>query len=275
MVIFLSANTLFYCYDILSKAWQEISQQSNRPKIVAIGAATQKALQQAGLPVDLLPRDRFNSEGLLALPELQRIQVANQKVLIIAGKSGRTLLSNTLKERGAVVSKVDAYCRTQPKGLSNTVIDHFNKRLIDIVVCTSNESLSNLFAILPPNLQTTLIDIQLLGVSKRINPLAQQLGLTKVPLIADNASDDAIINALKLFQRDRLMTTDEKDNKNNKDEKIKQKTKTQKEQQQKKKQSAAAQITSRSKIETKSEEEKSHSNCNERKNSSNNRYSNR
>ncbi|MGP8290983.1 uroporphyrinogen-III synthase [Vreelandella zhanjiangensis] len=49
------------------------------------------------------------SEALLSLASLK--DVANQRVLLVAGEGGRTLLADTLAERGATVTRVAVYRR--------------------------------------------------------------------------------------------------------------------------------------------------------------------
>ncbi|ELA09579.1 putative uroporphyrinogen-III synthase [Moraxella macacae 0408225] len=54
-----------------------------------------------------------NNEGLLQLDAIKNLQ-ANTKILIIKGNNGRTLLKNTLQQRGVIVDTVDVYERIFP-----------------------------------------------------------------------------------------------------------------------------------------------------------------
>lgn len=192
LAIFLSANAVCHSSKLILHYWQTLPKNL---KIAAIGTATQSALKKATFPVHLLPKGRFNSEGLLALPELQH--VSNQKIILFAGENGRTLLADTLTQRGAIVDKAIAYRRMKPDTDSTAFIKQWQQQIIDVVVCTSNESLINLFAILGTKGQNMLIKTLLVGISDRLKPLAKKLGFTKQPIIAGNAGDEAIIKALR------------------------------------------------------------------------------
>lgn len=191
IAIFLSANAVYYTSKLIQQHWRTLPKNL---KIAAIGTGTRSALKKATFPVHLLPRQHFNSEGLLALPELQ--QVSDQKIILFAGENGRTLLADTLTQRGAIVDKALAYRRVKPDTDSTAIIKQWQQGKIDVVVCTSNESLLNLFAILGTKGQTMLIKTPIVGISGRLKPLAKKLGFTKQPIIADNADDGAIIKAL-------------------------------------------------------------------------------
>jgi len=76
----------------------------------AVGPTTAECLREAGLPVEM-PVDRFDSEGVLALPSLQ--QVSDEKILIWRGVGGRETLASVLRERGARVDYAELYERRQ------------------------------------------------------------------------------------------------------------------------------------------------------------------
>jgi uroporphyrinogen-III synthase len=74
----------------------------------AIGRATARALEQAGVNVDARP-ENATSEGLLALPEFA--QLAGGNVLLVKGAGGRDLLPTELRLRGATVLELEVYRR--------------------------------------------------------------------------------------------------------------------------------------------------------------------
>jgi len=76
----------------------------------AVGPGSAEALLQFGLEVTT-PSRCFDSEGLLALPQLQ--QVAGDKILIWRGVGGREVLAKTLRERGASVDYAELYQREE------------------------------------------------------------------------------------------------------------------------------------------------------------------
>jgi uroporphyrinogen-III synthase len=72
----------------------------------------------------------------------------------------------------------------------------WQRGVIDIVVVNSVESLRNLIELIGDVGRELLRQTQLLVVSERQLPLARQLGLKLTPLVADNATDAAVMEAL-------------------------------------------------------------------------------
>ena len=93
-----------------------LSQRQWPPHLLpaAIGQGTVRALAAHGVHGCIAPEQRFDSEALLALPELQAERVAGQRVLILRGDGGRELLAETLSARGALVDLVSCYRRLPP-----------------------------------------------------------------------------------------------------------------------------------------------------------------
>ncbi len=69
-------------------------------------------MRDLGIAQVIAPTERFDSEALLALPELQN--VSGWRVAILRGDGGRELLGDTLKARGAQVEYVTCYQRSKP-----------------------------------------------------------------------------------------------------------------------------------------------------------------
>jgi len=76
---------------------------------IAVGSGTAAALERAGVPRVLLPAGRADSEGLLALPELQALH--GQGVGLVTAPGGRGLIGETLAQRGALVHVAEVYRR--------------------------------------------------------------------------------------------------------------------------------------------------------------------
>jgi len=75
-----------------------------------VGPTTAEALRSYGLTVEV-PVDRFDSEGVLALPSLA--SVADEKILIWRGVGGRETLATELRTRKARVDYAELYERRQ------------------------------------------------------------------------------------------------------------------------------------------------------------------
>ena len=71
----------------------------------APGPGTAEALADAGIANVRIPATTFDSDGLLALPELASTS-QGKRVLIFRGDGGREQLGDTLRARGAEVDYV-------------------------------------------------------------------------------------------------------------------------------------------------------------------------
>lgn len=145
-------------------------------KIAAIGKATTKALKQAGIPVDLTPEDP-SSEGLLCLPELQSLQ--GKTITIFRGKSGRTFLDETLKQRGALVNEVMLYERILPTWTKEdyALITH---NTVDLALGLSVDSLTYFFSQLDLSQKSRYINVPWLVMSQRVAEKAKSFGIKTV-----------------------------------------------------------------------------------------------
>ena len=190
LAIFISPNAVEYGIKVIDAA----GGVPDSVKLAAIGQGTARKLAEYGLPPQVFPSERFDSEALLALPELR--SVTGQRVVIFRGEGGREQLASTLRERGAVVEYLECYRRVQP----STDTQELNARLaansIDAIVVTSNEGLQNLYDMLGSSNRRTLFDVQLFVVSERGQDLANSLGFVKPAIVVSKASDQGIVDSL-------------------------------------------------------------------------------
>ncbi len=189
LAIFTSANAV-------ERALPPIQERGGIPpslEIAAIGKATARTLAELGIDCCLQPESDFTSEGLLALPRLRN--VAGQAIAIIRGEGGRTLLADTLAERGARVNHADVYRRERPSADVGTLSGRWARGEIGAVVVTSTESLLNLFDMLDGAGQDYLRDTPLIVISARTRQTAAEYGCRRI-LVAREASDDAIAAVL-------------------------------------------------------------------------------
>ena len=161
---------------------------------IAVGGGTANTFQDITKhQVTLIPKAGFDSEGVLALPELQ--QLSGKVFVIYKGEGGRSLLEQTLKDRGATVITRDLYRRTLPE-ISTTSILELLQQPIDIITTTSNEILENLIKIVPEPCLSHLKQQPTLVISPRGVEMAQKLGFTHKIIIASGADNQAILSAL-------------------------------------------------------------------------------
>ena len=157
------------------------------PVTLAVGQATAEALRAHRVDGVRTPAGRFDSEGLLACPELDAGRVHGRLVAIVKGEGGRGLLARTLRRRGAEVVEANVYRRQAPERLAATLGGVCES--VDVVTATSAEALDNLLGAAPwvaPWLSRRL----LVTASERIAGIARARNLSRVTAAggADSAS---------------------------------------------------------------------------------------
>ena len=163
--------------------------------IATVGASSAAALLPYGLSVDLLPEHQYNREALLEQELLQ--DMSGQSVVIFRGNGGRYVLRDTLLARGADVDYVEVYQRKCPAADARRMQTLLQPGYLDCITITSNETLQNLFTMAGAEGQPLLLQIPLVVIGARQATLAQQLGFLHAPLVATNASDEAIVAAIQ------------------------------------------------------------------------------
>ncbi len=164
-------------------------------KLAAVGPTSTRAIEHYGLSVDYVPEHEFSSEGLLAIDALQDMH--GKRVVIFRGKGGRSKLYDSLTARGAEVEYAEVYQRTCPVVDYQTMLELLQQENLDVITVSSNESLQNLCHMAGPQGLPILREKLLLVPGQRQLLLAEQLGFTKTPIVAENASDEAFVEALK------------------------------------------------------------------------------
>ncbi len=184
LAIFISPNAVRY-------GMQAIQRAGGLPavlQIATVGQGSARALHEFGVEKVIAPQQRFDSESLLALPELQ--QVRGMRVLIFRGDSGRELLGDTLKSRGARVEYVCCYRRGKPRQDVSALL----AARPDVICISSSEALHNLDDMLAPPEKARLAALPLFVSHERIAAEARRLGWQQVITVA--AGDDALLSGL-------------------------------------------------------------------------------
>jgi uroporphyrinogen-III synthase len=188
-VVFISANAVNFAL----KANGGKIGRAGSSCFAAVGQSTAQAMKMAGLPVDLAPENGYNSEALLALPQLQ--QVEGQSFLIVRGEGGREQLATTLRSRGAEVNYLEVYKRIVPRIDSSPVIGLLEQQRLNIITVTSAEALQNLSLMLGKNNNRRLSLIPLVVVSDRIRRIAADMGFNRIT-VTDSPTDTAILETV-------------------------------------------------------------------------------
>ncbi len=195
ILLFISANAARIGLEMIQQQG-ELPQQI---QIAAVGKATTRALNRAGVEVDILPQHRFDSEGLLATPQLQAVD--GKRILIVRGEGGRELLAETLRQRGAEVVYAEAYRRTIPHTDPAPLLQAWKAQQLDAAVVTSNQSLDNLLQMVGEPGRKPLLNTPLVVISERTREVALERGFLHHPALASAPSDPAILDTLAtLFQ---------------------------------------------------------------------------
>lgn len=182
--------------------------QANTPlppklRFAAIGPVTAQEIRNLGVPAVLTPLTRFDSEALLALPEMQ--QVAGQRIMIFRGVGGREVLADTLKTRGAQVSFAECYRRVNPQQDCAVLETLGQNKQCHAIVVTSSEAMRYLLELTERGrahwLQNVIICVNHARIAeealKQAHPdVANRLHITVAKAPGDAAMLACIKNAL-------------------------------------------------------------------------------
>lgn len=113
--------------------------------VAGVGEATANALRAEGFARVIAPASGFDSESLLACPELS--DVRGRRILIFRGVGGRAHLRETLESRGASVGYVECYRRERPASDPAALLAALGRGEIDAVHAMSAETVDNFLAL--------------------------------------------------------------------------------------------------------------------------------
>ncbi len=165
------------------------------PQVWAIGKASAGALYSLGLQANCPMQ--ATSEGLLQALQVQSIDWASQRVVLLTGQGGRTLLETQLASTCRQWTTIDCYQR-RPLTPSSKNWQH----PWQAIICSSGESLNRLTQCCPDPILTQLRHCQLLLPSSRLVEQASQLGFQQT-WQCPSASDGAFIQQLEFIYKDR------------------------------------------------------------------------
>lgn len=184
-IIFISSNAVQHGMPRLVK-----HTLPSHLRFAAIGPVTAKELQGFGIQNVLIPVDKFDSESLLSLPDLQQMQ--GKKVMIVRGIGGREVLAETLKSRGAEVTFAECYQRINPQKNIDSLHQAWVNQQLQAIVVTSSEAMRYLlgFASHAPWLREVTLCVN----HARIAEQAIAMGLNVK--VAEAPGDEAMLAAL-------------------------------------------------------------------------------
>jgi uroporphyrinogen-III synthase len=188
LAVFVSANAIAQSLNVIlaRRKWP------TGLRAATMGRSSERELQKFGITEIISPQERFDSEGLLALPGLQ--DMAGKRVVIFRGDGGRDLIFDTLKERAATVEYVTAYRRFCPASDPAPLLKFWQDGKLDAVTLTSSEGLRNLWEILGKFGQSWLKKTPVFVPHARIAEQARLLGLQHISITGPG--DDGLVAGL-------------------------------------------------------------------------------
>lgn len=163
-----------------------------RAVVIAPGAGTAAMLRRAA-GLDAAIPARTDSEGMLALPQLQRVR--GRRVGIVGAPGGRGLLEAALRKRGAGVLHARVYQRA-PARLDRRHVGALRSGRAPLyVLLSSSEALRNLLLALPEDARRSLLAGTAVASSERLLQAARESGFARV-LRADSANDADLVAAI-------------------------------------------------------------------------------
>lgn len=166
-----------------------------RLRIAAIGGASVRALARHGVSGVIAPRERYDSEALLEVPELAA--PSGMRIAIFRGQGGRELLGESLRARGAQVEYAECYRRARPDRDPAPLVAAWTRNELDAVTVTSSDGLRNFHGMVGENGRRHLARTPLFTPHPRIAETARGLGIEK--LIVTASGDDGLLAGLIAF----------------------------------------------------------------------------
>jgi len=192
LAVFVSPNAIDKAFGVIraqGAAWP------GALRAVALGKSSERALAAQGIADVIAPQERFDSEALLELSELQA--VADKRVIIFRGDGGRELLGDTLEQRGATIEYATCYRRGVPSSTAAPLKELWqlwNRDALDAFTITSSEGLCNLFEMLDEAGRTRLMQTLLFAPHARIVEEARRLGMQRV--VPTAPGDEGLLGGL-------------------------------------------------------------------------------
>ncbi len=160
------------------------------------GPGTAQALQTCGATTVCTPTASFDTQGLLAMPELQRLD--GERVIVftglVAGASGKGELATGLRARGAIVEVVECYNRRAPETSAQGVEAMVFAGRVHVVVLTSAEGITNFWNCLSPKGRAAMQTISTFVPHPNVAVAACAKGILSV--IDCGPGDAALLDAL-------------------------------------------------------------------------------
>lgn len=177
--------------DLIERYWPQLPVHC---RWFAIGKSTAAELESLDIRAQY-SQAGVDSEALLDLDAFSHVK--DEQVLIIKGVGGRAALEQQLGNSGASVKILEVYHRTCPTYEPNAVVKKLESHSINVILCGSGETLTNLGYYLPMSYRA---DHRLMVPSERVVRQAHSLGFRQV-INTCGASNEAMLQALESLRK--------------------------------------------------------------------------
>lgn len=189
-IIFVSTNAVGQGLAWIDHFWP---QRPRGIRAYGVGTATARALLAAGIDATA-PDAVMDSEALLALPELQAVD--GERILIVRGVGGRSLMAEVLAARGARVDYAEVYRRECPD-YDNGCLQAALNPLPDAVLAGSVQTVEHVQSYLRGHEGWATLPLVVPGL--RVAEAARALGFRQV-IAAEDARDTSLLAALQAHE---------------------------------------------------------------------------
>ncbi|MGA2390401.1 MAG: uroporphyrinogen-III synthase [Candidatus Sulfotelmatobacter sp.] len=169
------------------------SSDLNHLRIVAIGPATQKAIEQHRVKVDVVPKE-YVAESVVR--SLQR-RVKGKRFLLVRARVARDVIPRELRKAGAHVDVVEAYETVVPRAsrmrLRSTLANP--ARRPNVVTFTSSSTARNFAALAGPRALSDLNRIRLASIGPITSSTLLDVGL-RVDIVANEFTIPGLVEAI-------------------------------------------------------------------------------
>ncbi|MFT4180110.1 MAG: uroporphyrinogen-III synthase [Thermomonas sp.] len=165
---------------------------------LAVGEGTRRALSRIG--IDAHSPTRMDSEGLLAMPQLQAI--AGKRIGLVTAPGGRGALAPALQKRGAQVLRADVYARvpvTVPPQAWVRLQEALATPNKTLLMLSSAEALHALLAQAPASLHARLHRVAVVAASGRLAQAAREAGFRRIVTATDARPASLLRAAIDTF----------------------------------------------------------------------------
>jgi uroporphyrinogen-III synthase len=195
-----------------AKSIAALATKSNRLRIAAIGPATQNAIEQRGVQVDVVPKEYVAESVVKSLKN----KVKGKRVLLVRAKVARDVIPRDLRRVGAQVDVVEAYETVVPRSSRarlRAVLKSPAKRP-HVVTFTSSSTVRNFVELLGPVYRSkggskgrhkAIADIQTASIGPVTSATLRELGLP-VDIAAKEFTISGLIEAICNYNLVRIIT---------------------------------------------------------------------